>query len=280
VEIEGTPFFSQDKFQCGPAALATLLGTAGVAVTPEELVPVVYIPDLKGSLQSEMISVSRTYGRIPYEIEPDFAALIDELDAGRPVLVLQNLGVSFAPAWHYAVVIGYSARRSEIILRSGTTRRRVTAAGTFLRTWRRSDYWGIVLLGTHDIPQTVDPDRYLRAVAAAESAGQLDLALPAYTEASNRWPEMALPRLGIGNAMYSMGDLDAAELWYRRYLEARPGDPVGANNLATVLMARGSCDEALGLIRNALESQDEESQYRKILQERENELFTCRSDRP
>ena len=39
VELAQTPFFPQDRYQCGPAALATVLGAAGVHVTPEELVP-------------------------------------------------------------------------------------------------------------------------------------------------------------------------------------------------------------------------------------------------
>jgi hypothetical protein len=32
---------------------------------------------------------------------------VDQLEAGRPVLVLQNLALKLWPQWHYAVVVGY-----------------------------------------------------------------------------------------------------------------------------------------------------------------------------
>ena len=53
VELTDTPFFPQEAYQCGPAALATLLNANGVAVSPEQLVPQVYLPERRGSLQVE-----------------------------------------------------------------------------------------------------------------------------------------------------------------------------------------------------------------------------------
>ena len=91
-ELEATPFFPQVTHQCGPAALATVLGASGVETTPEALVDAVYVPGLHGSLQVELLAASRRAGRIPYPVGPALDALIAEIDAGRPVLVLQNLG--------------------------------------------------------------------------------------------------------------------------------------------------------------------------------------------
>jgi hypothetical protein len=265
IEIADTPFFPQETYQCGPAALATVLESSGVRVTPDQLLPLVFIPQRGGSLQTEIIATARTFSRIPYVIEPEFAALLRELDAGRPVLILQNLGVSFAPAWHYAVVVGYSSARKEIILRSGTTERLMQSGRTFVNTWRRSDYWGIVLLPADDIPAGIDPQRFLRAVAAAESAQQFELAFEAYTAATTRWPDEPLAPLGIGNIHYARGELVAAELWYRRVLEIEAQHPVAMNNLATVLMTRGACDEASAIIDDALALQPAGSPYIDML---------------
>src|SRR5207237_7460971 len=44
VELKDVPFFAQDEYQCGPAALATVLANAGLKLTPEQLVPEVYLP--------------------------------------------------------------------------------------------------------------------------------------------------------------------------------------------------------------------------------------------
>jgi tetratricopeptide (TPR) repeat protein len=276
VEIGATPFHPQQAYQCGPAALATALGAAGVKVTPGELQKFVFIPDRRGSLQAEIVSTARRFGRIPYRIDATFPALIEQLNAGRPVLVLQNLGVSFAPAWHYAVVIGYSGPRREIILRSGTTERLVQAARTFVRTWRRSDYWGIVLLRPEDIPPTVDEHRYLETVAAAETAGQLDLAIPAFRSALLRWPQNPVPYLGLGNSTYQKGDFALAEYWYRQLLDLNPGDPLGSNNLASLLAELGRCAEARELIEGALQTEDENSPYWQVLSRTDAVVSRCR----
>jgi Flp pilus assembly protein TadD len=105
----------------------------------------------------------------------------------------------------------------------------------------------------------------------------LELALSAYTAAAQRWPDEALPRLGIGNVHYANGDLAAAEDWYRRYLKLAPGDPLGTNNLATVLAERGACTEAMGLVAHALDAQQEDSPYRALLRATRAELDDCRS---
>ncbi|MDZ7767929.1 MAG: hypothetical protein U5K38_02050 [Woeseiaceae bacterium] len=44
VELVDVPFFAQDEFQCGPAALATVLVHEGIEVTPQALKPQIYIP--------------------------------------------------------------------------------------------------------------------------------------------------------------------------------------------------------------------------------------------
>ena len=66
VELEDTPFYPQTQYQCGPAALATVLQYYGVDTTPDELSGQVYIPERKGSLQIEMIAAARQQGMLPY----------------------------------------------------------------------------------------------------------------------------------------------------------------------------------------------------------------------
>ena len=146
LELETVPFFAQTEFQCGPAALATILAAAGASVTPETLADAVYIAGLRGSLQPELLGATRRQGFIPYVLEPRPAALFAELAANRPVLVLQNLGFKRAPVWHYAVVVGVDPSADRVILRSGTERRRTERTHRFLRSWQRGENWAFVAL--------------------------------------------------------------------------------------------------------------------------------------
>ena len=75
VELSNTAFFPQDEYQCGPAALATVLHSAGVAAQPDALAKQVYLPARRGSLQPELAAATRRAARVPYLIPPNLQAL-------------------------------------------------------------------------------------------------------------------------------------------------------------------------------------------------------------
>ncbi len=99
IELAAVPFFPQEEYQCGPAALATALVYGGVATTPAALVPQVYLPGREGSLQTEMLTATRRHDRLAYRLAPSLEDLLLEVAAGNPVIVLQNLSFAFAPLW-------------------------------------------------------------------------------------------------------------------------------------------------------------------------------------
>ena len=251
-ELERVPFFPQDTHQCGPASLAIVLVHSGVPVTPGELIPRVYIPGRRGSLQVELLGASRRYGRVPYIIEPTLVSLLTELQDDKPVLVLQNLGLKSYPIWHYAVVIGYSAASDSFILRSGSTERLSMPATRFLKTWRHARLWGMILLRPGEMPSTADPKAYLTAIAAFEDVAGADAALPAYRVASERWPENLIARFGLANSLYANGQLAEAETVYRKLLSDHPQHLPALNNLALVLADRGCVSSALATVNEAI----------------------------
>ncbi len=118
VEIAEVPFYPQAAYQCGPAAMAMVLGWSGLALKPEDLVSEVYIPSRQGSLQTRLIGAARRHDRLAYELQ-GVDALLGEVAAGHPVIVLQNLGTGWYPVWHYAVVMGFDRTADAIILHTG-----------------------------------------------------------------------------------------------------------------------------------------------------------------
>lgn len=250
VELATVPFFPQTEYQCGPAALATVLAHTGIAVTAEDLVDDVYIAGLRGSLQAELLGATRRRGLVPYVLEPDVGALLAELRAGRPVLVLQNLGLDRVPVWHYAVVVG--TRADNVILRSGTERRRIESQRRFLRSWQRGGNWAFVVARPGELPATATAGAYVRALAAAEPLLERKAAERAYAAALARWPNDELALFAAANQRHASGDLEAATALYRRLLDLAPGHAVARNNLANVLAERGCRAEALSEARTAL----------------------------
>jgi hypothetical protein len=236
VELAQTPFFPQQRYQCGPAALATVLAAHAVSVTPDELVERVYLPALQGSLREEIAAAARDHGMLAYLLRPSLADLLEETAHGNPVLVFQNLGLPILPKWHYAVVIGYDLSSREIVLRSGTTRRWRTTLGTFERTWSRGDYWALVILPAGDVPATALPAPYLQAARDLEVSGQLQAARVAYRAATERWPDLAAGWLSWGNSLYADGQSRESAAAFRQATVLAPTDPRAWNNLAYALL--------------------------------------------
>jgi len=251
IELFAVPFYPQEDYQCGPAALATTLMHAGVTTTPDALVPQVYLPAREGSLQAEMLAAARRHGLVAHRLSPRLRDLLSEVADGTPVIVLQNLAFNFAPRWHYAVVIGYDLPREEIILRSGTTRQLVMTLSSFERTWSRSGYWAMMALPPERLPATAAADRYVISIAALERVAP-DRARSAYASALARWPNNRLARIGQGNAAYAMHDLVAAESAYREATRRHPDAADAWNNLAQTLLELRRRDEALAAALRAV----------------------------
>lgn len=279
LELDQTPFYSQERFQCGPAALTTVLAMSGADVTFDEIVDKVYLPGRQGSLQAELMAATRTEGRLPFIIEGTLATILAELESGRPILVLQNLGVAAIPRWHYAVVVGIDTDRGEVVLRSGTDPRRVTAIGTFLQTWRRGDYWAMVTLRPDELPASANQGRYFSAIAALEEAGRLDEAALAWRTARHEWPNEPVALFGLANVQFALGNFAAAETTYRALLDLDGSLVVARNNLAIALAEQGSIDAGIEEIGIALkrnqdsaldaELRDTESTIRSMLKDKQ-----------
>lgn len=270
VELADTPFFPQTRYQCGPAALATVLNASGVTVTPDELVPQVYLPAREGSLQAEIKAAVRRQGLLAVPVEPALDALLAEIAANHPVLVLQNLGLNWLPRWHYAVVVGYDLARQELVLRSGTEPRRITPFGVFLNTWDRSARWGIVVLVPGAFPAQAKPTPYLEAASALERLGQHQEAREAYKASAARWPDNPLGWLGLGNTEYALGHAEPAEAAFRHALHHQAGTAVVWNNLAYALAARQCIRQARESARCATRIGPENTDFTHTLKEMES----------
>lgn len=253
-ELGEAPFFPQQDYQCGPAALATVLVHAGAQVSPEELVGLVYIPARQGSLQIEMLAAPRRYSRVSYQIAPRFDALLREVAAGNPVVVLQDTGAGPVTNWHYAVVVGFDYPAGELYLRSGETRRLAMPFTVFEYTWKKSNYWAMVTMPPGRIPATAVEPAYLAAIAAMERVGETPAIITAYSAFLERWPANVAASIGLANQYYALGKLNAAETVLHQAAARHPESVPVLNNLAHTLSDLGRNQEALALIERALRS--------------------------
>lgn len=266
-ELEEVPFFAQERYQCGPATLAMVLADIGRDVQPEQFVEQVYVPEKQGSLRTEMRAAVRAQGAVPYPVAGELDAVFREIAAGRPVLVMQNLGLDFWPRWHYAVAVGYDLDERQIVLRSGTERRRVTPLATFERTWARADRWAQVIVPPGEPPATASALPWLRAVHELEQTGQAEAALVGYRAATERWPDNRPAWMARGNGAYGQGDARQARSAFLRAVELDREASDGWNNLAYTLAETGCGSAALEAAECAVQLAPDDDAARSTLDE-------------
>ncbi len=272
-QVQGVPFFPQQVSLCGPAALATVLRYSGVSVTPEALIPQVYTPALKGSLQLDLIGATRHAGRVPYRITPSLAALFEEVAAGNPVLILQKVGV-LEGDWHFAVVVGYDRRAGQVTLRSGPAMALNMPLAKFDRSWAESERWGLIANAPEHIPTSASEARYLKQIVALENI-RPDMARTAYQASLERWPNSMTALMGLGNLAYDAGQYTEAAQYFRDAGNAHPDAGDAFNNLAQAYAQAGQWAAAEDAIHRALDlggdhneiyrrTQDEIARMRRI----------------
>lgn len=235
------PFVEQEAAYCGPAALSSALLFYGRDASLESLVKQVYIPGREGSLTLEMTVASRRHGLLPYPAKASLDSLLAELDAGHPVLVLQNLGFSWWPQWHYALLVGYEQNGEKLLLHSGEIPYYEISAGTFMRTWARSQHWGLVLVPADQIPASADAITYLKTLEQMRETRSLnaDKLLSALTQAAAYWPESSAAHFAMANHLQAAGRHSEASNYFLNGIRLRPDSALAWNNLAYSLKAQG-----------------------------------------
>ncbi len=236
--VDGVPFVAQSDYQCGPAALAMALGAAGREVDLQRLVDAVYLPARKGSLQAEMLAQPRREAMLPVPLDARLASMLRAVADGVPVIVFQNLGLSWSPIWHYAVLIGYDLPAGVVVLHSGTEASTPMSIDTFERTWARAGAWSMVVVDPSRIPRGVDTAAALRAAVALERLDRA-AAMRAYESLLARAPGDRLVAFARANALLSDERPRAAADAYRSLLAHHPDFADAWNNLAHALADTG-----------------------------------------
>ena len=254
-ELSAVPFIAQTRWHCGPASLAMVLRYLGREVSAEQLSDEVFLPAREGTLQSEMLAGARRHDALAQRVPGRLEAVLRELQAGHPVVVLQNLGMSFAPTWHYAVVVGYDLEHDDLVLRSGLTERETMSLRTFEHTWQRADHWAFVALAPEQLAVTVEERAAADAALAFERVATPSSAARAYAALLQRWPDNLVAAIGLGQARWRVGDAAGAEAAWTAAAQ-RHDSAAAWNNLALARWQRGDRDGARQALARALQRVD------------------------
>ncbi|MCM2282755.1 MAG: PA2778 family cysteine peptidase [Bdellovibrionaceae bacterium] len=263
--IESVPFIEQAAGHCGPASLAMALNWAGRQTTADEIAHLVYTPGLKGTFQQDMISAGRRLGMLAIPVN-GVEALFHEVAAGHPVIVFQNLALSWYPQWHYAVVFGYDFPRKQVLMHSGPDSHSRVDMHEFESAWNLGDNWGLVLLPPGQLAAQADEFTHTKAAAALEQMGKTAEAELSYLRILEKWPTSLTANIGAANIAFTKQDFNRAAKHLKTATQAHPKSAPAWHNLAIVLSAshqlqaaRHSAEQALLFVGDAERAQYKES---------------------
>lgn len=149
VVLRDVPFFSQEAYQCGPAALATAMDYwyrktgKDEWVTPERIASEIYSPSARGVLGIDLELFARSHGFEALHYSGSMADLRKKVDEGVPLIILVDYGFSVYQANHFMVVTGYT--RNGVVVNSGRKENQTIAEGDLARIWKKTDYWALAV---------------------------------------------------------------------------------------------------------------------------------------
>ncbi len=143
VIIGNVPFHPQEDHQCGPASLAGVLNYQGLGISPEEIARDLFSKSAGGTLTIDMALYPQRKGFSALNYSGSLKDLREKIDSGYPLIVMVDYGFSVWQANHFMVVVGYN--NDGVIVNSGKKEHERIENNAFLRTWRRTDFWTLLV---------------------------------------------------------------------------------------------------------------------------------------
>jgi tetratricopeptide (TPR) repeat protein len=206
-----------------------------------------------GVLLLDMLLAARHLGFSAELIFGEPAVLRDSIEAGRPLILMLRVFDSIGDSrdlYHYVIVDGFDSHRDLVRIQYGDGAARWVSLERLSRSWNDTDFATLVIepgeggLG-------VNPS--IRYAVALEEQDRLDEAVTVYEQVLEDDPGSALAWTNLGNVEAARNRLAEAEAAYRRALEIDPNNIDTLNNLAWLLLEKGSdLDRARQLAAHAV----------------------------
>jgi predicted double-glycine peptidase len=141
--VEDVPFYPQETYQCGPAALAGVLNYWGVAVTPQDIAEEIFSKSARGTLNIDMVLYAQKKGLRATYYRGNREDLKKKIYDGYPMIVLVDLGFSLYQANHFMVIIGFNEHG--VVVNLGKDQRRILSWKDFHKAWEKTHFWTLFI---------------------------------------------------------------------------------------------------------------------------------------
>lgn len=147
--LSGIPFYRQDDFQCGPAALAAVVNYwyarsgSSNSVSPESVGRETYSPSAKGVLGIDLELYAKRHGFSTSQYSGSLQDLRRLIDGKIPAVILVDFGIGMLQVNHFIVITGYTS--NGVLANTGREENQLISSRRLESIWKRTGYWTLVI---------------------------------------------------------------------------------------------------------------------------------------
>ena len=147
--IEGVPYFEQEDFQCGPAALVTVINywhrknRCNERLSVDAVAKEIFSNRAKGVLSLDLELYARKLGFTSLQFSGTIEKIKEYLDENSPVIILVDNGRAFYQQNHFMVAKGYT--QDGIIFNSGREENHLILKESLITIWKKTDFWALAI---------------------------------------------------------------------------------------------------------------------------------------
>jgi tetratricopeptide (TPR) repeat protein len=254
IYLEQLPPIAQRAYQCGPAALESVLRYWEQPVDADELRQALITPGARGVLNFALANYPRTRGVWTEVHQADQDALRTWLEQGIPPIVMLRVGPWGAPVYHFIVVRGLNDRDGIYYANVGDAAPHAIRYETFQRRWQDAGYWCLIVVPAERVDWDLTAAQAGELALLLEQTGRLELAERWYRTALKDEPGNQALRFNLANVHLRARNWDAATTIYRELLRESPQWGQVSNNLAWIALEEGKPEETVRLIEQVFKA--------------------------
>lgn len=144
--LQSFPTVKQMPNYCGPAALSSVMQFWGEDTDQKKVAKSVYDWRIQATNGADMLLYARDKGYSAYSWNSSLSDLKKKLDAGLPVIVLQDISL-YDKSGHFRVAIGYDDAKQVIrVMDPYEVEKDAIPYSTFNKLWDSHGNWGLIVI--------------------------------------------------------------------------------------------------------------------------------------
>ncbi|MDA0836869.1 MAG: C39 family peptidase [Planctomycetota bacterium] len=250
--INGVPFIRQQRFFCGPAAIAVVEQFNGRDVDQSEIAEQVFAKSIKATLTLDFHLYAKEQNLWSQQVKT-LDAIKAWIRQGVPVIALMQVGPPIVRQHHFIVMIGFDDSRGQFITHDAYLANRIISYRKFTKQWSRARHWALVMAPPDHVTWPLDAAGYNDLGVRFEAMNNNKQALAVYEKAIKAEPAKAVYHFNRANVLFKMtsstglsqDSLAPVIAGFQKALSLDADFVHARNNLAYASMLAGDLDAAL-----------------------------------